>query len=940
MYLECCLKFVSGWLYITKTHFVQVLLVPILLVISIPKINAIAAPNADIQVEGIVYHIQNKEDVQQSPSFSSSPLTSVNEDELYQYDIVASDPDVGDVMSITSDPLPAWLVLIDNGDGTATLSGTPTNDEVGTYSIKLIVEDQVGESGEQLFDLEVMNTNDAPSITSDPVLSGTLKDGYEYEITFDDIDIGDVLVLSIDSPLPPGFQLIRISGQNISVLRGDFQQMEIGVYEIILTLTDLAGASVQQIFAIEITEGNNSPTFISEPVIVAIAGGFYQYNIVVNDPDEGDVITITSGSLPPWLSFVDNGDGTATLSGTPSVGDVGLVSISLTANDNAEPNPGNSGQIFTLEIIESEHAPEFTSEPLETINEDEYYQYNISASDLDMGDVLTISSEILPSWLSLTDLGGGEALLYGTPQNQDVGSVSITLVATDLAGMQDLQTFTIEVINTNDAPIIVSSPVLSVLAGELYTYNIITSDPDIEDETVISASGIPPWLTLSDNGDGTAVLTGTPELGDVGMFNISITVQDLSGDTGGQFFMIEVVEINYPPEFTSAPVLTVELGSNYLYNVVANDPNSGDLLQFVFISAPDFLALVDNGDGTAAISGSPVLSDVGIHQVELRVEDGEGAFDVQIFEVEVIDPDQVINEPPEIVGFTIGLLEDQMVEFSINDFEIHFNDPNDDDIENLYIVKLPEHGILSVNGSQVVAPISISRADVNALIYVPEVNYNGADRFDWNADDGELSSEISAAANINISPVNDPPEDLKLSSTSINEGRPEGSVVGTLSVTDIDESDNHTYVFSAQNTDDADAFSIEDNRLLTAIVLDYNTKDTYEIFINATDGNGGTIDGSFTISVLPVEEVFLQNGITPNGDGLNDTWKIKSVENCDDCLVEIFNRWGQKMFSSVGYEKEWDGTYNNEDLPAGTYYYVIDYKSNKQPSKGAITILR
>jgi gliding motility-associated-like protein len=57
-------------------------------------------------------------------------------------------------------------------------------------------------------------------------------------------------------------------------------------------------------------------------------------------------------------------------------------------------------------------------------------------------------------------------------------------------------------------------------------------------------------------------------------------------------------------------------------------------------------------------------------------------------------------------------------------------------------------------------------------------------------------------------------------------------------------------------------------------------------------------------------------------------------------VVEIYDRWGEKVFSSVGYENKWDGTRNNETLPAGTYYFVIDFKNGGSPKKGAITILR
>jgi gliding motility-associated-like protein len=58
--------------------------------------------------------------------------------------------------------------------------------------------------------------------------------------------------------------------------------------------------------------------------------------------------------------------------------------------------------------------------------------------------------------------------------------------------------------------------------------------------------------------------------------------------------------------------------------------------------------------------------------------------------------------------------------------------------------------------------------------------------------------------------------------------------------------------------------------------------------------------------------------------------------------VNIFNRWGQQLFSSKGYADPWDGKFNGDDVPVGTYYYVIDLKDEKYPEAftGPLTIMR
>jgi len=80
--------------------------------------------------------------INEPPFFTSYPRLWGHEDRLYESGITASDPDAGDVLVITAVLLPSWLELIDNGDGTATLTGTPSSH--GDYSLELRVIDPYG----------------------------------------------------------------------------------------------------------------------------------------------------------------------------------------------------------------------------------------------------------------------------------------------------------------------------------------------------------------------------------------------------------------------------------------------------------------------------------------------------------------------------------------------------------------------------------------------------------------------------------------------------------------------------------------------------------------------------------------------------------------------------------------------------------------------------
>jgi hypothetical protein len=225
---------------------------------------------------------------------------------------------------------------------------------------------------------------------------------------------------------------------------------------------------------------------------------------------------------------VDNGDGTATLSGTPSNADVGLHNVTIIVTDASGETDEQS---FIIDVGNTNQPPQFTSTPVTEATEDLPYVYDITAVDNDAGDNLTITVTGQPAWLILTDNGDGTATLSGIPANDDVGTVDIVLTMTDGAGAADEQSFTIIINNVNDPPFFTSTPVLTADEDALYTYGITAEDIDEGDILVITQTTLPPWLTLVDNGDGTATLSGTPSNADVGLHNVTIIVTDASGET-------------------------------------------------------------------------------------------------------------------------------------------------------------------------------------------------------------------------------------------------------------------------------------------------------------------------------------------------------------------------------------------------------------------------
>lgn len=111
-------------------------------------------------------------------------------------------------------------------------------------------------------------------------------------------------------------------------------------------------------------------------------------------------------------------------------------------------------------------------------------------------------------------------------------------------------------------------------------------------------------------------------------------------------------------------------------------------------------------------------------------------------------------------------------------------------------------------------------------------------------------------------------------------------------------------------------------------------------YLTVTDPNGCQAVDSVLITVLP--ELVVPTGFTPNGDGWNDQWIIDFIDLFPNAEVEVYNRWGELLFQSVGYRVPWDGRYRGGLVPVGTYYYVIKLNDPEYPDPltGPLTVIR
>ncbi|MBK9759918.1 MAG: gliding motility-associated C-terminal domain-containing protein [Flavobacteriales bacterium] len=104
----------------------------------------------------------------------------------------------------------------------------------------------------------------------------------------------------------------------------------------------------------------------------------------------------------------------------------------------------------------------------------------------------------------------------------------------------------------------------------------------------------------------------------------------------------------------------------------------------------------------------------------------------------------------------------------------------------------------------------------------------------------------------------------------------------------------------------------------------------------STELNGCTYMDEVVVEVKRLISPF--NTITPNGDGRNDVWEIFGINDYPQSKVSIYDRWGQRVFSSVGYKEP----FNGEGLPTATYYWIIELnilQGVAEPYTGFLTII-
>lgn len=368
------------------------------------------------------------------------------------------DADTGDSLQLSAaladgKPLPTWLRF---DAKTRTFSGTPDNDAVGSLSIRVTAIDKAGLSVSDSFEVQVSNTNDAPilvkGIADQSATEGALLTFALPATTFADVDVADALSVtaqSADGQALPGWLSYDAVSRTFSGTPGN---ANVGKFAIRVQATDKAGATVSDIFEIDVQNVNNAPTVgISIADQVAGEDSHFSFTVPANsfsDIDAGDSLSLVAttangGALPGWLTF---DKATRTFSGVPTNSDAGLQAIKVTAIDKAG---ASTSDVFNLTVANANDAPQIVNAVTDlNIQSGQTLSYVLPANtfaDIDAGDRLSYQATLangsaLPAWLVFD---AATRTFSGTPT--DTGTVSVKVSAVDLSAAATSDVFDIVV---------------------------------------------------------------------------------------------------------------------------------------------------------------------------------------------------------------------------------------------------------------------------------------------------------------------------------------------------------------------------------------------------------------------------------------------------------------------------------------------------------------
>ena len=531
--------------------------------------------------------------------------------------------------------LPTGLSFTDNGNNTATISGTPTAS--GQTQVLLVATDCNGASANQALTIDV---DKAPRVTSRASAGFQAGAGGTFTVTTN-ADAYPTPAVSVTGVLPAGVTFTdHGNGTGTLTVAPDAPATSVAT-PLLVGATSTAG-STSQPFALAIGTAAVITTPATSPSTVTYTTGSPVTDpfAATGTPTPAFTCTVNStpcgsGNLPAGLSFVDHGDGTAAITGTPSA--AGSADVVVTADDgvggpvsveetvNVDTSPSFAGTSATSSCAAPDVAATSSTFTVGTNGTWTVCTGGTPAPSIALSSVTCAATgAALPTGLTLTDNGDGSATLSGAAAPGAglacPAGYTLNLSIANGAGTttQALTLHVQEAILPTSAP---DTP--TFVAGASNTYSMVASAVPNASFSVDAGTPLPPWLTLDDHANGTASLTGTPPLADMGTV-LNLTVDESNG--GFAPTVADPVTVTIAPVgLTAADPPASSVGEPFSYGFAATAPSTFALASGS--SLPPGLTLSPSG----VLSGTPTA--IGRWPVSIAITTGTGTVDTSTINV-------------------------------------------------------------------------------------------------------------------------------------------------------------------------------------------------------------------------------------------------------------------------------------------------------------------
>ncbi|MEO1230633.1 MAG: putative Ig domain-containing protein [Myxococcota bacterium] len=470
----------------------------------------------------------------------------------------------------------------------------------------------------------------APVITSTPILTATVSEGWSYQVTISDAP-GDTHTYAAE-PFPMGSPGGAVLGQN-GLITWTPASWQVGPRIFGLSVTDQTGLNDIQIFLVDVRPHTNPPPVITPigPQVVYV-GDALRIQVDATDDYVGP-LTYDLSTKPDGMTITSTG----AISWLPDGDQVGTSTVVVTVTDYYD---ATSTEQFTVEVRPAlgPNTPP-TLSPIADIQVDQGSLLSVTATatDPDPNEQLTFSLSIAPPGVTIDSASGA---IQWTPGQADVGSHPFEVSVTDRAGASVSTTFTVLVVEVNDPPFFTNAPPPSPIAvGVTFVFQLTASDPDPADAVTFVKLAGPAALTVSAAGLITWPTTGA----DLGTQNVQVAVRDTGGLEAVETYALTVNSTQIPPSLGTGLLENAAEDQAYQAQLTATDPDIGEVLQFSLSGAPAGMS-VDGQTGT--VTWRPTQAQVGLHSVTAIVTDSAGLTDQRLTVITVAE----VNDAPEITS--------------------------------------------------------------------------------------------------------------------------------------------------------------------------------------------------------------------------------------------------------------------------------------------------